>query len=216
MFTGLIEEVGSVLRIRATRGGTQLQLAAPRIAGSIHTGDSISVNGCCLTVAAHRREHITFDLVRETVGRTNLGALKRGSPVNLERALAAADRLGGHFVQGHIDCTAKIVAFEESDCRLEIALPHQGERYIAEKGSIAVNGISLTVAAVKPASFVAWIIPHTRCYTNLKTAQPGELVNLEFDILAKYVERMVAAAGGRRQRSAEKRRADASVRAVPQ
>ena len=155
MFTGLIEEVGRVLQIRATDQGKQLQLAAPRIARSIHTGDSISVNGCCLTVAGHRREHITFDLVRETVARTNLGALKRDSPVNLERALAAADRLGGHFVQGHIDCTANILAFGPSDCRLEIALPHQGERYIAEKGSIAVNGISLTVAEVKPTSFVA-------------------------------------------------------------
>ena len=213
MFTGLIEEVGRVLRIRATDRGTQLQLAAPRIAGSIQTGDSISVNGCCLTVAAHLGENITFDLVRETVARTNLGALKRDSPVNLEQALAAADRLGGHFVQGHIDCTANIVAFEGSDSRLEIALPDQGERYIAEKGSIAVNGISLTIAEVKPASFVAWIIPHTRRYTNLKTAQPGELVNIEFDILAKYVERMVAAAG-RQQKSSGKRRADASVRAA--
>ena len=211
MFTGLIEEVGSVRRIRATDRETQLQLAAPRLAGSIHTGDSISVNGCCLTVAAHRGEHITFDLVGETVARTNLGALRRDSPVNLERALAAADRLGGHFVQGHIDCTADIVAFEKSGSRLEIALPHEGVRYIAEKGSIAVNGISLTIAEVKRASFVAWIIPHTRRSTNLKTAQPGELVNLEFDILAKYVERIVAAAAARQQKSSAKRRAHASV-----
>lgn len=208
MFTGLIEEVGSVLGIRATDRGTQLRLAAPRIAWKIHTGDSISVNGCCLTVATHRREHIEFDLVQETVARTNLGALKRDSPVNLERALAAGDRLGGHFVQGHIDCTANIIAFEESDSRLEIALPHEELRYIAEKGSIAVNGISLTIAEVKPASFVVCIIPHTRRHTNLKTAQPGELVNLEFDILAKYVERMVA---GRQQRSSGKGRANASV-----
>jgi riboflavin synthase len=213
MFTGLIEEVGSVLQIGATDRGAQLQLAAPRIAGSIQTGDSISVNGCCLTVAGHRREHMTFDLVRETVARTNLGALKRDSPVNLERALAAADRLGGHFVQGHIDCTAHIVAFEKSGSRLEIALPHQGARYVAEKGSIAVNGISLTIAEVKPASFVAWIIPHTRRYTNLKTAQPGELVNIEFDILAKYVERMVAPSG-RYQKSSGRRRAGASVQAA--
>ena len=213
MFTGLIEEVGSVLRIRATDRATQLQLAAPRIAGSIRTGDSISVNGCCLTVVAHRREQMTFDLVPETVARTNLGALKRDSPVNLERALAAADRLGGHFVQGHIDCTANIVAFEKSDSRLEIALPRQGVRYVAEKGSIAVNGISLTIAEVKPASFVAWIIPHTRRYTNLKRAQPGELLNLEFDILAKYVERMIAAAGPQ-QKSPGKRRAHVSAQAV--
>lgn len=182
-----------MLWVRTTDRGTQLQLTAPHIAGSVRTGDSIAVNGCCLTVAARRNEHITFDLVQETVVRTNLGALKHDSPVNLERAVAAADRLGGHFVQGHIDCTANIISFKESDSRLEIGLPQEGARYIAEKGSIAVNGISLTVAEVKSASFVTWIIPHTRRYTNLKTVQPGDQVNLEFDILAKYVEGMVAA-----------------------
>jgi riboflavin synthase len=194
MFTGLIEEVGNVVWIRATDRGTQLQLAAPGIAGNVHTGDSISVNGCCLTVAAHRHEQITFDLLQETLSRTNLAALKRYSPVNLERALAGADRLGGHFVQGHVDCTASIVAFDESGSRLEIGLPTEWARYVAEKGSIAVNGISLTIAELKPSSFVTWIIPHTHRHTNLKTAEPGELVNLEFDILAKYVERTVAAA----------------------
>ena len=208
MFTGLIEETGSVLWIRATDRGTQLQLSAPRIAGDVHTGDSISVNGCCLTVASHRHEEVTFDLLEETVVRTNLGALKRDGAVNLERALAADARLGGHFVQGHIDCTASIIAFAESDSRLEIALPEDRalSLYVAEKGSIAVDGISLTIAEVKPTSFVTWIIPHTRRYTNLKNAQSGDLVNLEFDILAKYVERMLApAAGGMslRSRSAE-------------
>jgi len=193
MFTGLIEEVGSVLWVRTTDRGAQLQLAAPHIAGSVRTGDSISVNGCCLTVAARRNKQITFDLVQETVVRTNLGALKHDNPVNLERAVTAADRLDGHFVQGHIDCTANIISFKESDSRLEIGLPQGGARYLAEKGSIAVNGISLTVGEVKSASFVTWIIPHTRRYTNLKTVQPGDPVNLEFDILAKYVERMVAA-----------------------
>jgi riboflavin synthase len=196
MFTGLIEETGSVLWIRAADRGTQLQLSAPRIAGTIHTGDSISVNGCCLTVASHRHEEIVFDLLEETMARTNLGALKRDSAVNLERALAANARLGGHFVQGHIDCTASIIAFAESDSRLEIALPEDRALYVAEKGSIAVDGISLTIAEVKPTSFVTWIIPHTRRSTNLKNAQSGDLVNLEFDILAKYVERMVAAAAG--------------------
>lgn len=191
MFTGLIEEVGSVLWIRATDRGTQLQLSAPYIAPHVHTGESISVNGCCLTVASHKREQITFDLLDETVSRTNLGTLKRDSGVNLERALAADDRLGGHFVQGHIDCTASIISFEESDCRLEIALPEERARYVAEKGSIAVNGISLTVGELKAASFVTWIIPHTRGHTNLETAHSGELVNLEFDILGKYVERLL-------------------------
>jgi len=195
MFTGLIEETGSVLWIRATDRGTQLQLSAPRIAGEVHTGDSIAVNGCCLTVASHRHQQVTFDLLEETVARTNLGALKPDSVVNLERALVA-DALGGHFVQGHIDCTASIIDFAESDSRFEIALPEDRARYVAEKGSIAVDGISLTIAEVKPASFVTWIIPHTRRCTNLKNAQSGDLVNLEFDILAKYVERMLAAPGG--------------------
>jgi riboflavin synthase len=196
MFTGLIEEIGSVLLIRATDRGIRLQLSAPRIAGTIDTGDSISVNGCCLTVASHQHEKITFDLLEETVARTNLGALKRDSSVNLERALAADARLGGHFVQGHIDCTARIIAFAESNSRLEIALPEDRALYVAEKGSIAVDGISLTIAEVKPASFVTWIIPHTRRHTNLKNARAGALVNLEFDILAKYVERMLAAPAG--------------------
>ena len=195
MFTGLIEEIGTVLSVRATERGTQLQLSAPGIASGVDAGDSISVNGCCLTVASHQHEQVTFDLLGETVARTNLGALKRDSVVNLERAIAATARLGGHFVQGHIDCTASIIAFAESDSRLEIALSEGRARYVVEKGSIAVNGISLTIAEVKPASFVTWIIPHTRRSTNLKNAQSGDLVNLEFDILAKYVERMLAAPG---------------------
>ncbi len=130
------------------------------------------------------------------MARTNLGALKRDSAVNLERALAANARLGGHFVQGHIDCTTSIIAFAESDSRLEIALPEDRALYVVEKGSIAVDGISLTIAEVKRASFVTWIIPHTRRHTNLKYARSGDLVNLEFDILAKYVERMLTAAAG--------------------
>jgi riboflavin synthase len=196
MFTGLIEEIGNVLSVGATERGTQLQLSAPRIAGGVHIGDSISVNGCCLTVASHQHEQVTFDLLRETVARTNLGALKRDSAVNLERALSADARLGGHFVQGHIDCTASIIDFAESDSRLEIALSEDRARYVAEKGSIAVNGISLTIAEAKPASFVTWIVPHTRRYTNLRNAHSGDLVNIEFDILAKYVERMLAAPSG--------------------
>jgi riboflavin synthase len=193
MFTGLIEEIGSVLGICATNRGTQLKLSAPHIAGSVQIGDSISVNGCCLTVASHQKEQLAFDLLEETLARTNLGGLRHNSAVNLERALALNARLGGHFVQGHIDCTARIIAFAESDSRLEIALPQDRALYVAEKGSIAVNGISLTIAEVKQTSFVTWIIPQTRHYTNLKDARSGDLVNLEFDILAKYVERMLAA-----------------------
>jgi len=193
MFTGLVEEVGGVLWIRATERGTQLQIAAPRIAQAIHTGDSIAVNGCCLTVTAHRDEQLTFDLLEETLDRTNLKALRRESPVNLERPLNADRRLGGHFVQGHIDCTARILACEEigGEHRLEIELPAEFAHYVAYKGSIAINGISFTVAEVLPKSFAVWVIPHTRRHTNLDSGQVGDWVNLEFDILAKYVERML-------------------------
>ena len=193
MFTGLIEEVGSVLWIRATDRGTQLQIAAPGMAGNIHTGASVAVNGCCLTVNAHRAEQLTFDLLEETLDRTNLRSLRRDSAVNLERPLAAADRLDGHFVQGHIDCATRIIAFEEvaADYRLEVELPPDFAHYVAGKGSVALNGISLTVAEVLSGSFVVWIIPHTRRSTNLAGAQVGDLVNIEFDILAKYVERIL-------------------------
>lgn len=194
MFTGLIEEVGSVLWIRATERGTQLQISAPTVAADIHTGESVAVNGCCLTVKSHRADQITFDLLEETLDRTNLRKLRRESKVNLERPLAATSRLGGHFVQGHVDCAAAVISLEESgpDYRLEVQLPHEFAHYVAHKGSIAVNGISLTIAEVLPESFVSWIIPHTRRQTNLAASSAGELVNLEFDVLAKYVERMLA------------------------
>lgn len=194
MFTGLIEEIATVLWIRATDRGTQLQIAAPRIAENIHTGESIAVNGCCLTVSAHRKEQITFDLLEETLDRTNLKSLRRDSRVNLERALAADGRVGGHFVQGHIDCASRILSFEEAgpDYRLEVELPSDFVHYVAYKGSVAVNGISLTAAEISPKSFSTFIIPHTRRATNLDAAKQGDLVNVEFDLLAKYVERMLA------------------------
>ena len=193
MFTGLIEEVGSVLGIHATDRGTQLQIVAPRVAEKIQIGDSIAVNGCCLTVAAHRGEQFTFDLLGETLDRTNLKTLRQESRVNLERALAADGRLGGHFVQGHVDCAARIAALEENgaDHRLEVELPAEFAHYVAYKGSIAVNGISLTVAEVSEESFAVWIIPYTKSRTNLDTARADDLVNLEFDLIAKYLERML-------------------------
>ena len=193
MFTGLIEEVGLFLWIRATDRSTQLQVSAPQTASAVHRGDSIAVNGCCLTVAAHREEHLVFDLLEETLDRTNLRHLRRGNPVNLERALAADARLGGHFVQGHIDCTARVLGFEAQgeDHRLQVELPSDFSHYVAYKGSIAINGVSLTVAELLTDSFAAWIIPHTKRHTNLDSLQAGDYVNLEFDILAKYVERML-------------------------
>jgi riboflavin synthase len=193
MFTGLIEEVGSVLWIRATERGTQLQIAAPAISEDLHRGDSVSVNGCCLTVKALREKQLTFDLLEETLERTNLRGLRRDSRVNLERALATDGRLGGHFVQGHIDCSLRVLAFEESgaDYRLEVELPNDFAHYVANKGSVAVNGVSLTVAEVHAGSFVAWIIPHTKRRTNLDAIAAGDQLNVEFDLLAKYVERML-------------------------
>ena len=191
MFTGLVEEAGQVVWLRqSSETGLQLQVRAPTVARGVHLGDSIAVNGCCLTVSAHRGDSITFDVLRETLDRTSLGRLRPETLVNLERSLAADGRLGGHFVQGHVDCASEVRAFEKSgdDYRLEVALPGDFAHYLAFKGSIAVNGISLTVAEKRPDAFVCWIIPHTRQATNLATAKAGDLANLEFDILAKYVE----------------------------
>ena len=194
MFTGLIEEVGRVVAKRASDHGTKLEIAAPRTAREARTGESIAVNGCCLTLTSRRGDRLSFDLLEETIGRTNLKKLRQNSRLNLERALRADGRLGGHFVQGHVDCVSSIIGLEKkgADFRLEVELPRKFAHYVAPKGSIAVDGISLTVADVLPKSFVAWIIPYTKRHTNLDRATTGVLVNLEFDILAKYVERMVA------------------------
>ncbi|OLB02133.1 MAG: riboflavin synthase [Verrucomicrobia bacterium] len=194
MFTGLIEEVGTVIAVNTSKSGNQLKLAAPRVAKKIRRGDSLAVSGCCLTLHSHRGGVLIFDLLEETIARTNLKNLQRKRLVNLERAVTASERLGGHFIQGHIDCVSPVIAWQKSgaDFRLEIELPDAFAHYVARKGSIAVDGISLTVADVLPTSFVTWIIPYTKTHTNLDRAQPGDLMNLEFDILAKYVERMVS------------------------
>jgi riboflavin synthase len=194
MFTGLIEEVGSVVTVGASKKRNQLKIAAPRVAKKVRRGDSLAVNGCCLTLSSHRGEELVFDLLDETIARTNLKNLQRKQPVNLERAVAGTERFGGHFVQGHIDCVSPVITYQKSggDFRLEIELPKAFAQYVACKGSIAVNGISLTVAEVLPKSFVVWIIPYTKAHTNLDQVQVGDAMNLEFDILAKYVERMLA------------------------
>lgn len=195
MFTGLIEEVGTVTSTRERERTKQLQIVAPRIAKKIRTGESVALNGCCLTLSAHRGDQLTFDLLEETLDRTNLKMLRRGSDVNLERALRADGRFGGHFVQGHVDCTSRVISFEQigGDHRLAVELPAEFARYVACRGSIAIDGISLTIAEVSPMSFVVWIIPHTKRHTNLSRAEAGDMLNLEFDILAKYVERMISA-----------------------
>ncbi len=193
MFTGLVEETGRTLGLSRSADSSRLVVHAPLVASDACVGDSIAVNGCCLTIAELAGEHLTFDLLAETMARTNLRYLTTESAVNLERAILANKRFGGHFVQGHIDCTAEIISLVRSgsDQRLEIALDPSFARYVAHKGSIAVDGISLTVAEVGPSSFVSWLIPHTLNNTNLASAETGRLVNLEFDLLAKYVERVV-------------------------
>lgn len=198
MFTGLIEEVGQVSWLRRTTSGTQLQVAAPGITKGLHRGDSVAVNGCCLTVASHRNEFVAFDLLQETLDRTNLHRLRPGAPVNLERALAASARLGGHFVQGHIDCVSSVAAMEKKgdDHRLEVLVPVEFAHLLVYKGSISINGISLTVAGLSDDRFTVWIIPYTREHTNLHAVQEGDLVNLEFDILGKYVERILGRRDG--------------------
>jgi len=193
MFTGLVEETGTVEALHRRQGASRLVLRAPGISPGCREGESIAVNGCCLTVAAPPAAgRLEFDLLQETLRRTNLGALEPGHPVNLERALPANGRLGGHFVQGHIDCAAALKAWDPVglDYRMEIELPPQYARYVVEKGSIAVDGISLTVAQLSEKTFTIWIIPHTREVTNLSAARPGAMVNIEFDMLAKYVERI--------------------------
>jgi len=197
MFTGLIEETGEVLALSAhTNGGVRLSLRANRIAPEAQLGESVAVNGCCLTVAAKQGEVLCFDLLQETLARTSLGGAVEGRRVNLERALAVGARLGGHFVQGHVDGTAEILGIEPrgADVRLEIALPPQGAPYLVAKGSIAVDGISLTIAELHADRFVLWIIPHTLLMTNLGERKAGERVNLEYDLLAKYVERQLGRA----------------------
>ncbi len=194
MFTGLVEAIGEVLSLDTLpNGGVRLNVRAPAISAEINLGDSVAVNGCCLTVAEHRYGILCFDLLQETRARTSLGRAAIGSRLNLERALSAGGRLGGHFVQGHVDGTAEILCMEArgADVRVEVALPQEGARYLVPKGSIAVDGISLTVSELLEDRFVLWIIPHTLAATNLGDRHPGDRVNLEYDLLAKYVERML-------------------------
>ncbi len=194
MFTGLVIETGELLSLERLDKSARLTLRAPTVGPDAEIGDSIAVNGCCLTVVALDGTHVSFDLLAETLRLTNLGDLAPGAKVNLEPALGAGAKLGGHFVQGHVDTTAEVLDFSPhgADFRLEVALPADFAHLVAFKGSIAVDGISLTVAEVKDASFVCWIIPHTREVTNLAARSKGDRVNLEFDMLAKYVERIVA------------------------
>lgn len=198
MFTGIVEETGTVQAIRQSATAIRLVVAARTCTAGTRVGDSIAVNGCCLTVVARKAGRLEFDLLRETWMRTNLQFAEAGALVNLERSLAADGRLGGHFVTGHIDAIGRITRWERAgaDHVLDISAPEEVRRYLVFKGSIAVDGISLTVAAITRSGFRIWIIPHTFEVTALRQRKVGDAVNLEADILGKYVEQFVV---GRRQ-----------------
>ena len=197
MFTGIIESTGWVKSRRAAAGGGRLELAGVAFGGELALGESVAVNGCCLTVVASGEGWAAFDLLQETLRLTNLGDLAEGEEVNLERALRVGDRLSGHFVQGHVDGTAAVIEYQEEgqDHLYAIALPEAGRRLVVPKGSIAVNGISLTIASLEDDRFTLWITPHTHAVTNLRRARAGQRVNLEYDFLGKQVERLLALRG---------------------
>jgi len=200
MFTGIVEETGTVESIKPSARSIQLSVRMRLSARGLKAGDSLAINGCCLTVVHMARRGqdrlVRFDLLKETWNRTNLRFTRRGSLVNLERPLAVGGRLGGHFVTGHIDGVGKIIRSERSgkDRVLEISASAEVMRYVIRKGSIAVDGISLTVAGAKKGSFRVWIIPHTWQVTALRERKVGDAVNLECDLLGKYVKRFISSA----------------------
>jgi riboflavin synthase len=194
MFTGLVEALGTVVSLDAGRGQSRLVLAIP-FASELALGDSVAVNGCCLTVAAMDGDRIAFDLLAQTLDVTSLGGLATGMRVNLERAMKVGDRFGGHFVQGHIDAVGHIRGIEArgQDHVVDVELPESIARLCIEKGSLAVDGISLTIAALKGNTATFWITPHTWEHTHLHAAKVGQRVNLEADMLAKHVDSLLAA-----------------------
>ncbi|HEY5041351.1 MAG TPA: riboflavin synthase [Verrucomicrobiae bacterium] len=201
MFTGIVAEAGVIEKITPGKKSIEMTVRASVCGRGLKIGDSVAVNGCCLTAVKisprGKSKLIQFDLLQESWRRTNFQFAKPGSLVNLERPLRANGELGGHFVTGHIDGLGKILRWEKSgvDHVLEISAPKNVMRHVIEKGSIAVDGISLTVAGVKKKSFVVWIIPHTIAVTALRERKVGDAVNLEADLLGKFVEKFLAARG---------------------
>ena len=198
MFTGIVEETGVIESITHSEKSIRLKLRAPTVGQGARLGDSIAVNGCCLTVIdiepLDKAWRLQFDLLLETWQRTSFSQALVGQPINLERSLPADGRLHGHFVTGHVDGTAQIRLMEKrgADWLLEIVPDPAALKYLVFKGAIAIDGISLTVAEVLPDAFRVWIIPHTLAVTSLHARKPSDIVNLEFDILAKYVERLIS------------------------
>lgn len=185
MFTGIVEELGRLVALSDGR----LRIGATQVLDGVALGDSIAVNGCCLTVVAHGDDWWEADLSDETLARTALGDLDPGDPVNLERAVQASQRMGGHIVQGHVDAVGEITAPVPD---LAVRVPSHLGRYLVEKGSVTVDGVSLTVVAALDDGFTVAVIPHTADVTTLGARRPGDRVNIEVDVIAKYVERMVA------------------------
>ena len=200
MFTGIVEELGETVAVDDLGDAAQLTVRGPQVTQDVANGDSIAVNGVCLTVASTSGDTFTADVMRETLNRSSLGALAPGTPVNLERSVRLADRLGGHLVQGHVDGTGTIISrtpAEHWDV-VRIGLPPGPPdlaRYVVEKGSVAVDGISLTIVSVSATWFEVSLIPETLKRTTLGAKQPGETVNLEVDVMAKYVEKLLNAQG---------------------
>ena len=194
MFTGIIEEIGTVRRIEHGANGARLTIQANTVLEDTRIGDSIATNGVCLTVVSMTGDSFSADVMAESLRRSSLGTLQGGSPVNLERAMAANGRFGGHIVSGHIDGTGTIASQKREDNAVwvKIKTPAPLLRYIVEKGSIAIDGVSLTVAAVTDTDFSVSIIPHTGAQTILLGKKPGDPVNLECDVIGKYVEKLTA------------------------
>lgn len=193
MFTGIVEELGSVAGVDNLGDSVRLTIAATTVLEDVHLGDSIAVNGVCLTVATFEDGHFTADCMQETLDRSSLGSLSVGSPINLERAMPANGRLGGHIMQGHVDATTQLVSRESSENWdvLRFDLPADLARYVVEKGSIALNGTSLTVSTLGEDWFEVSLIPTTLRDTTHGTLEIGDIVNIEVDVIAKYVERMM-------------------------
>jgi riboflavin synthase len=196
MFTGLVEATATVSSLEP-KGDQARLILTPPFQDELALGDSVAINGCCLTVAELLPEGTAFDLLMQTLKVTSLGGLKAGSVVNLERAMQAGARFGGHFVQGHVDTTTKVrtVARHGADIRMDFEMPAEFACYLAYKGSVAINGVSLTVAEVGVDIFTVWIIPHTAAATNLGALEAGRSVNLECDMLAKYTARILECRG---------------------
>lgn len=194
MFTGIIEEIGVVRSLERRDGGARLAVTASKTLEDCEIGASIAVNGCCLTAVVLEGDRFSADLSPETLERTNLGGLEAGDRVNLERPLLPTDRLSGHFVQGHVDAQGELLRLEETgdgSWRLQVRVPYELQRYLVYKGSIAIDGISLTIARLERDVIEAAIIPHTFSETNLASRKPGDAVNLECDMIAKHVERLL-------------------------